>query len=199
MPKPYIVKDSYFRNAKLKGYRARSAFKLEEIQEKARVLKNGDYVLDLGAFPGSFMQITAPIIGNKGKLIGIDLKLIESLNIDYVKTYVADIYDTPAITGIISENTELFDVILSDAAPNTSGISDVDHGRSVELNRQVFRIAHAFLKQGGNMVLKIFMGDEFDKFYKEVKQSFKKVRCIKPSATRDRSRETYIVALGYNG
>ena len=197
MPKPYIVKDSYFRNAKLKGYRARSAFKLEEIQKKTGVLQRGNYVLDLGAYPGSFMQITAPIIGRNGKLIGIDLKPIESLNIEYVKTYVADIYDTPVISEIILENTDLFDVILSDAAPNTSGISNVDHGKSVELNRQVFRIAHAFLRPGGNMVLKIFMGDEFDKFLKEVKKYFRKVRCIKPHATRDRSREIYIVALGF--
>jgi len=151
-------------------------------------------VLDLGAYPGSFLQVAAPIIGPKGFALGFDLKPVKELSYPWVKTKMLDIFDTLQISEILMEYDSEVDVILSDLAPSTSGISDVDHGRSIDLNRQVMRIAHAYLKKRGSVVLKIFMGDEFEGFLKTLRGEFEKVRCLKPRATRQRSRETYIIA-----
>jgi 23S rRNA (uridine2552-2'-O)-methyltransferase len=198
MPKPYIVKDNYFKQAKIQGFRARSAFKLIEINERFDIFRRNQKVFDLGAFPGSFIQVIAPIIGEKGLIVAVDLQTIKRLPFSNVKTFVADIYDTITMTEIILDCTDCFDVIVSDAAPNTSGINDVDHGKSVDLNRQVLRIAKAYLRKGGKLIMKIFMGEEFPDFLKEIKNNFDKVRCFRPKATRDRSKETYIIAMGYN-
>lgn len=194
MPKPYIIQDNYFKKAKISGYRARSAFKLLEIQERTNIFKEGYKVLDLGAYPGSFMQVAAPLVGEKGLILGIDLQEIEPMQEPQVITYVGDIYDTLHISEIILDHTQEFDVIISDAAPNTSGINEVDHGKSMELNRQVLRIAEAYLKKGGSLVMKVFMGDEFPDFLLAIREEFGKVKCLKPKATRDRSREMYVIA-----
>lgn len=200
MPKPFNPKDRYFHKAKEEGYRARSAFKLEEIQERFKVLKKGYKVLDLGAAPGSFLQYTSKIIGDKGFALGLDLQEIVDLHETNIQTAVCDISDSEQVRDIIKERgVPKWDVIVSDIAPATTGIKDVDQARSIELSYHALDIANIYLKQGGNIVLKVFQGEDFADFMKEVKSMFKKVSCYKPKATRDRSKETYVVGLDFKG
>jgi 23S rRNA (uridine2552-2'-O)-methyltransferase len=197
MPKPYNVKDTYFLKAKIEGYRARSAYKLLEIQEKFHVLKRNQIVLDLGGFPGSFSQVIAPIVTEKGMVISIDLQQMTPLEYSWVHTYTCDIYDQLCVFDAIYSHAEKVDVIVSDMAPNTSGIADVDQHLSKELNDQVLRIAKACLKKKGTLVTKIFMGSDFKQFLDETKKHFETVKCYKPKSSRDRSKETFIVCKGF--
>lgn len=196
MPKPYSVQDKFFLEAKAKGYRARSAFKLLEIQDKFHILKAGQSVIDLGAAPGSFLQVISKIIGKDGRSLGIDLKNIEP--IPHVEFIEGDILNTENLINLIRDaGFEKVDVLTSDLAPNTSGIRDLDQGRSIELSEQAFIIACSLLKKGGTFVAKVFQGEDFPFFLKRIKEKFKKVSIYKPKASRDRSFETYVVALGY--
>lgn len=201
MPKPYNPQDKYFHKAKEEGYKARSAFKLEEIQTKFRILRGGDTILDLGAAPGSFLQYASKIIGPHGKALGMDLQEI-TLNLPNVRTEVCDIYANEIVDGFIKRFFETkpakFDVVLSDLAPKTTGQKDVDQWRSIELNQQVLEIASRYLKPHGNCLMKVFQGEDFDEFLREVKSRFKTVKIAKPKAVRDRSFEVYLVCLEKN-
>lgn len=198
MPKPYIPKDSFFYKAKEEGYNARSAFKLEEVQEKEKILKSGDTILDLGASPGSFLQFASKVIGERGKALGLDLQEIELNYLKNVDTEVCDIFDDTKVT-ILSENflsaqrKQKFDVIISDLAPKTSGRKDVDQWKSIELNTQVLEIATKYLKINGHCLMKVFQGEDFDEFLRETKRKFENVKIMKPKAVRDRSKEVYLV------
>jgi 23S rRNA (uridine2552-2'-O)-methyltransferase len=195
MPKAYTPNDKYFYKAKEAGFRARSVFKLEEIQSRFKLVKKGDKILDLGAAPGSFLQSLSPLVGEQGVVIGIDLQPIASLKLKNVLTFIGDIHKTAGWDQyLIKLHINKFDVITADVAPKTTGIKDVDHYHSVELNEQVLAIAKQFLKPGGSLVTKIFTGEDFDQFVKQMKEFFGKVNCYKPKATRDRSREIYIIA-----
>ena len=193
MPKAYHVKDHYFQKAKEDGYRARSAYKLMEIQRKFSLVQAGDKVLDLGAAPGSFLQVLVKWVGPKGKVWGLDLQTIEA--IPDVKTAQVDIFDVENLTEVLEEDR--FNVVTSDLAPATSGIKDVDQARSVELSLQALRVAQAYLVPGGRMIVKIFQGEDFPVFLKEFRTYFAKVKCFKPVASRDRSRETYVMGWGF--
>lgn len=198
MPRAYNPKDHYFRKAKEQGYRARSAFKLEEIQIKFKVLKKEHKVLDIGAAPGSFLQYISTIIGPAGRAIGLDLQEIRDLKLPNVRTRVCDITKEDEVNLSLEEiGIKMFDIIVSDIAPATTGIKDVDQARSVELSYEVLHIAENHLKDHGSIVLKVFQGEDFAPFIKKVKQMFSKVSCYKPKATRDRSRETYVVGLDF--
>ncbi len=198
MPKPYKVQDKYFHKAKEMGYRARSAFKLLEIQEKFHLLKSGQKVLDLGAAPGSFLQVISKIVGPNGMVIGVDLKAIEPFREKNIYTLEEDIFSKDKVLDFLeSFDFDKVDLVTSDLAPNTSGIRDIDQGNSAELTSEAFSIAKCFLKQNGAFVAKIFQGADLQELLREVRKSFKKVTLYKPSATRDRSFETYMVAIGF--
>lgn len=196
MPKPYKVQDHYFLEAKRQGYRARSAFKLLEIQEKFCIAKKGDEVLDLGCAPGSFLQVLAKFVGSQGKITGIDLQETEELPYPNVKTYTCDIFDEQKIYSLLGD--QKFNLITSDLAPKTSGIKDTDQFKSIELNEQVLKLAEKYLKKNGNLILKVFVGADFQPFLKKIKQKFQKVSCFKPSSSRDRSFETFVIAKNPN-
>lgn len=198
MPKPYKVQDKYFHRAKEMGYRARSAFKLLEIQEKFHVLKPGQKVLDLGAAPGSFLQVISKIVGPGGMAIGIDLQAIAPFREKNIHTFAEDIFESDKVMDFIeSRDFDKVDVVTSDLAPNTSGIRDIDQGRSADLTAEAFIIAKRFLKSRGSFVAKVFQGGELQELLREIKKNFHKVSLFKPHATRDRSFETYIVAIGF--
>ena len=198
MPKPYQVQDKYFRMAKEKGYRARSAFKLLEIQDKFHLIKFGQTVLDLGAAPGSFLQIISKIVGSNGMAIGVDLKEIDPFQEKNVITFVEDIFNTEEILKFMkSHDFGKADVVTSDLAPNTSGIKDLDQGRSAELTESAYLVATHVLKRGGTFIAKVFQGEDLFGVMKQIKASFGKVSLYKPDACRDRSFETYIVALNF--
>lgn len=197
MPKPYQVQDRWFREAKRLGYRARSAFKLLEIQEKFKILKSGISVLDLGAAPGSWLQIEEEIVGPKGAIIGVDLQKIEPLR--FAKTAVLNAFSSELDEYLDSVHPQPFSVILSDMAPATTGTFSVDQYRSVELCLRVLEVAKKRLKPGGAMVAKIFLGEDFNDFWGEVKPLFQSSACFKPKSCRDRSFEQFAVLRGFLG
>lgn len=190
--KAFHPQDFYFKKAKEKGFRARSAFKLEELQQRFRLLKVGQNVVDVGCAPGSFLQYAAGIVGERGNLVGFDIKPVANLGRANITTFVANVLEDDLV-GMIRQKFAIADVIVSDIAPNTSGIKDVDHGRSIDLNRAIIEVAKVVLRNGGNVLLKVFDGREFPAFIKELQVTFEAVKVVKPDASRDRSREVYVV------
>ncbi|MFH1012833.1 MAG: RlmE family RNA methyltransferase [Candidatus Peregrinibacteria bacterium] len=192
----YNPKDTYFEKAKREGYRARSIYKLEAIQQAFHILKKGDRVLDLGAAPGSFLQYISRLIGSKGRVVGVDLKEIKPFKAKNIFTVVADVLDEEDLgKKLAKEGAECFNVIVSDMAPNTSGIPFLDGGRSQTLNEQVLKIAEKYLAPDGHMVLKLLPGVNEGELIRPMKQSFKEVRHFRPQATRRTSGEFYLVGL----
>ncbi len=193
MPKPYIPNDKWSRKAAAEGYRARSAYKLMELDERFRLLQPGMMVLDFGAAPGSWLQYVSKKIGPRGMVIGFDLTHIEPVA-ENVITYKVDITDRAKVAEILRRHeVEKADLVLSDIAPSTSGIKDIDQWRSIELTDAVLETARDFLKPGGRCAVKIFRGADFDEFLGKVRQHWKNIRLAKVEASRDRSKEVYMV------
>ena len=148
-------KDHYFKKAKKENYLARSVYKLEEIDKKEKLFKKGDHVIDLGYHPGSWTQYAATAVGENGLVIGIDIKPVNKkiLNQKNIRLLEKDVFDVSAIEEVGGER--IFDVLLSDMAPNTTGIKSVDQDRSLNLVEKVFELLPLFLKPGGNMIIKV--------------------------------------------
>lgn len=198
MNKPYKVKDPFFLKAKSHGYRARSAFKLLEINNKFKLFNKGQTVVDLGCAPGSFLQVISEFIGPDGKAIGVDLQITDPLDIGNVTLIQGDIFQTDALLKFFKEHSfNNVDVVTSDLAPSTSGIKDLDQGRSAELTGQAYSISTKILKPGGHFIGKIFQGEDMRLLLKEMKTHFRSVHVFTPQAVRNSSRETYVIALGF--
>jgi 23S rRNA (uridine2552-2'-O)-methyltransferase len=195
MPKPYTPNDKFMYKAQREGFRARSVYKLQELNERYELFTEGQKVLDIGAAPGSWLQYASEQVGLTGLVMGIDIHDISPVA-ENVKTYICDISDSNCIETVLQENnTKTVDILISDMAPNTTGIPGVDSARSLELSTAVVALAKQHLKQGGNLIMKVFQGAEFPDFYHSLNQYFKKVTSYKPKASRDRSKEIYIVCL----
>jgi 23S rRNA (uridine2552-2'-O)-methyltransferase len=195
--KQYIVKDPYFLEAKKLGYRARSAFKLLEIQEKFGIIQPDMNVCDVGAAPGSFLQIISKIISPEKTLIGIDIQKIKNLGKANVFLLQADINDFETVaTFCATKGIEQFDLVTSDIGPNTTGMTGVDQYRSVELNIAIIAFAEKFLKKWWNLLLKVFVGEDVQDLITPIKNSYTTLRRIKPHACRDRSFEEYFICIG---
>ena len=190
-------RDPYHRRAKEAGFRSRAIYKLFQISKKFRVIQNGDVVVDLGAYPGGWIQGARTLVGEEGFVLGIDRKPIDAFTASNVKTVIGDVTQ---LTGLEIQQhlPQLADVVLSDLAPNISGIWEVDHARQIDLARTALTIARVLLKRNGKFVLKVFQGDLFQAFLDEVKAWFQIVRVFRSAATRKRSAEVYIVALRFN-
>ena len=199
MAKPYDPKDYYYRKAKQQGLRARSAFKIDEIIRKHRLVAPGHAVLDLGAAPGGFLQVLAEAVGPRGAAVGVDLEPIRNLGKPWVKTAVVDLLAPDALDQIRALHATPFDVVTSDMAPKTIGVKVVDEARSLELCRMALAVAVETLKLGGAFVTKVFMGGDFPLLRKEVAARFERVDVAKPQATREHSYEVYLVAKGFKG
>jgi 23S rRNA (uridine2552-2'-O)-methyltransferase len=186
--------DPFFKKAKAEGYLARSAYKLKEIIERKRLFGSGARILDLGCAPGAWLQVAAETVGPKGLVIGIDLQEVREPIAENVHTLVGDIYKTgpAALTG---ESGQPFDAVLSDMAPSTSGHGD--HFLSVRLCRRVLEMLPALLRRGGNFTMKVFEGEEYPALLGETAAMFREARGFKPKASREVSREIYIVATGF--
>ena len=196
MPKHFQVQDHFTIKAKERGFRARSVFKLEEIQDKFHILSKEDTILDLGAAPGSWLQYIAQTVGTRGLAIGIDIREIEPFREKNIVTFVGDILDEDAVAkNLATINIEKCDVVLSDLAPDTSGIPGQDQERSLELALEAARAGLPFLKKGGNLVLKIFEGEELMNFRRALEERFSRVKAFRPKASRSRSKEIYLVCL----
>ncbi|MGE0764095.1 MAG: SAM-dependent methyltransferase [Bdellovibrionales bacterium] len=186
----YNPKDHFFHKAKKDGFVARSAYKLQDLQKKYKLLRSGDRVLDLGCSPGSWSQVTLKIIGPSGHLLGIDLKPVE-----IQKTANSEFIQADILTLDPEHFGALYDCVISDMAPNTTGIRLRDQAMSEELCRMVLTITEKYLKPGGHMTMKIFEGPDADKIVKQAKQMFKKVHRVKPEAVRKGSFEAFIVGI----
>ncbi len=195
MPKAYNPFDKLMVKARLQGFRARSVFKLKEIQDRFEIIQPGMRILDVGASPGSWLQLTSQIIGTDGEALGLDLKKIEPIA-QNIHTRICDVSDLEEIKKIFEElSWNSVDLIISDIAPNTTGISHVDQVRSVALNEAIVKVADKYLVKGGNLVMKVFQGEPFTPFLKNVKRMFREVSVIKVKASRDRSNEVYVICF----
>ncbi|MDD1651511.1 MAG: RlmE family RNA methyltransferase [Methanomicrobiales archaeon] len=194
MSNPRWAGDRLHRRAAQEGYRSRAAFKLREIQERHRVVREGDAVLDLGAAPGSWLQVLTSL--TRGPVVGVDLQPIAPVP---GATLLVGDFSQPAVQARIREILPCVSVVLSDAAPKLSGNRDMDQARAVSLGEEALRLASTVLGRGGTFVVKSFQGDLFEEFLAEVKRSFRSVRVYRPSSTRKGSRECYIVARHFLG
>lgn len=193
----YNPHDRYYKKAKQEGYRSRAAYKLIELQQRYRLLRPGDKVVDLGAAPGGWLQVAAKLIGPKGKIIGVDLQEISP----FPERNVALLHGDAGVSEIQAKTKELLDgpadAVISDMAPKLSGIRDADMARAVELNRLALSVAVQLLRPGGALLIKSFMNNDLHEFSAELKQHFSGVQRTKPEATRQGSSEFYFLAKGF--
>jgi len=193
----YNPQDRYFKKAKQEGYRSRAAYKLLELQQRYRIIKPGDKVVDLGAAPGGWLQVAAKIVGPNGRVIGVDLQPIQTLAEPQVILLSGDI----AAQEIQQQITQLLSgpasCVLSDLAPKLSGIRDADMARCLDLNRIALAVATELLRPGGTLLVKSFISDDLQAFSAELKQYFATVQRTKPDATRQGSSEFYFYAKGF--
>lgn len=190
--------DQYVKMAQSQGYRSRAVFKLLEIQEKDKIFKPGMTVVDLGAAPGGWSQLARKIIGAQGKVIASDILPIEPLDgVDFVQGDFTQEEILEILLEKIGSNKA--DILISDMAPNMSGIKAVDQPRSMFLAELAFDAAQILLKSDANFLVKVFQGAGFDQYLLNLRRNFAKVYIRKPEASRDRSSEIYLLGLGYIG
>ncbi len=186
-------RDYYYKKAKQEKYRSRASYKLFQAIKKYGFIEHGDVVVDLGAAPGGWIQAARKTVGNKGFVLGVDLKPIEPFTQSYVRTIICDITDREALKQILEMLPRKADAVISDAAPNISGIWEVDHARQMELSQQALEIAKEVLKPSGSFFVKVFQGDMLSDFIQKVKQNFVNVVLVKPEASRAKSAEIFIL------
>ena len=185
--------EHYTVKANKEGYPARSVYKLKDIDEKYRLFKKGDRVLDLGAAPGSWMQYIATKVGERGRVVGIDIQNVEiplASNMRFLKKDKRELDSTRWKRGE-------YDAVVSDAAPFTSGVPSLDAGRSFELASKAFEIACSTLKLKGDFICKLFDGEYTGDFHRDIQKSFSSVKRYRPKAVPKQSRELYIIAKNF--
>ena len=185
---PRDRRDFFYRKAKVEGYRSRAAFKLKQINEKFKIIKKGDTVVDLGAAPGGWLQVAKELSG--GKVLGVDILPIDEIEgVDIIKGDIRLDTTIEKIRGKI----EKADVVICDAAPNLSGSWSYDHARSIDLATSALECSRKILKLGGNFAVKVFQGDMFPGFLNKVREYFGKVQAFSPEASRKQSAEIYVI------
>ncbi len=201
MPKGVILsfnpRDHYFKKAKQQKFVARSIFKLEEIDQKFKILKPGQVVLDLGASPGSWSQYASKKVAPSGKILGIDLKPV-TVSLPNAEFLVNDILQMDWAQELEKRNlSSKVDIVLSDMAPNTTGIKSIDQAKSFELCEMALNIAILNLKNGGHFVCKLFHSDDFTTLRNKMRENFQRVEAIKPDSTRKISKEIFLIGLRF--
>jgi 23S rRNA (uridine2552-2'-O)-methyltransferase len=186
----YKPKDHFFHKAKAEGFVARSAYKLQGMLKRHRLIQSGSRVLDLGAAPGSWTQVALDIVGPKGEVVAIDLKPLEIQKRPNLYAIQGDILQIP-----LEELGPPFDCVISDMAPNTSGIRSRDQALSEELCHMVLKVCQTHLKVGGHMVMKLFEGPGAQELGQLVLKAFSRIDRMKPEAVRKGSFEIYIIGL----
>jgi 23S rRNA (uridine2552-2'-O)-methyltransferase len=198
LPKAWIQnrkKDYYYQKAKAENYRSRATYKLSQTAVKYHFIQRGDVVVDLGAAPGGWIQAARKIVGNRGFVLGVDLKPIAPFPQEYVRTIVGDMTEPETLQQILDFLPRKADVVISDASPNISGIWEVDHARQIDLAHQALQIALNILRPSGNFFVKVFEGDMLRGFIKTVEKHFEIVKLIKPKASRAKSSEMFLLAM----
>ena len=185
--------DHYVRLAQQKGLRSRSAFKLLELQEKYKLVKPGMVVVDLGAAPGGWCQVVWPLTGESGRVFALDVLDMDPIHgVEFIH---GDFTEDKALEQLEAalEGQEV-DLVLSDMAPNMSGMATIDQAKAMYLAELALEFVKSHLKSGGDFVVKLFQGTDFDRYVREVRSLFNKVQVKKPNASRPRSREVYLLA-----
>ena len=199
LPKAWIRErknEYYYKKAKEENYRSRATYKLVQANEKYGFIRLHDIVVDLGAAPGGWIQAARKMTGKHGFVLGVDLKPIEPFTQEYIRTIIADFTEPDVVDQILSFLPREADVVLSDAAPNITGVWEVDHARQIDLATQALQIAQCILHQGGNFFVKVFEGDLLNDFIESIKPLFEEVKLVKPQASRQKSSEMYLLATG---
>jgi 23S rRNA (uridine2552-2'-O)-methyltransferase len=193
----YKLRDTYYKKAKQEGYRSRAAYKLLELQERFRIFKTGQLVVDLGAAPGGWIQVAAKLVGPSGKVIGVDLQPIEPFHQKNIIVVQADIIATETEQRIMEYLGRPADTVISDVAPKLTGIRDTDEARSLELNRTALEVTKRLLRAGGSFLIKSFVSEELRIFSTELDKQFGPVQRTRPDASRKGSSEIYFFAKDY--
>ena len=189
-------KDHYRKLAHEQGYRSRSAFKLKELNKSYRIIGSGFNVIDLGCAPGGWTQVATKLVGNKGKVMGVDISYVEEIS--GAEIIRGDIENDDMIDEIDSYFGGKVRSVISDLSPQVSGNWSVDHAKQISLNYSAARIMEHVLAKKGNALFKIFDGEYTQEFYQYIKKKFSKVKMTKPLASRKPSSELYCICLGYH-
>lgn len=192
------VNDPYVKQAQLDGYRSRASYKLLELNEKDRLFRPGQVVMDLGSAPGGWSQVAIKLVGDKGRVIASDILPMDAIGqVEFIR---GDFTEQSVFDQIMSTlNGDAVDLVISDMAPNISGVDAADQASSMYLVELALDMACQVLKKRGNFVAKVFMGEGYDDYVKAVRAQFDSVVIRKPKASRPRSREVYVVGRGFKG
>jgi 23S rRNA (uridine2552-2'-O)-methyltransferase len=190
------VNDPYVKKAKIDGYRSRASYKLIEINEKDKLFRPGNVVMDLGSAPGGWSQILVPLIGDTGRVIASDILPMDGIvGVSFIQ---GDFTEAAVYEEIVETlNGDKVDAVVCDMSPNISGVNTTDQYASIYLVELALDMARNVLKPGGSFCAKVFQGVGYEEYVKDVRSSFEKVLVRKPAASRPRSREVYIVAKGF--
>ena len=192
------VSDPFVKKAQLDGYRSRSAYKLTELNEKDRLIRPGMRIMDLGSAPGGWSQVAGKLVGAKGRVLATDILPMEPIkNVDFIQ---GDFTDEAVVAQLLEWlGGGKFDLIISDIAPNITGIDSADQASSMYFLELALDTVRQTLKPGATFVAKMFQGSGSDQYVKDLRTSFERVLIRKPAASRAESREVYIVAKGFKG
>ncbi|NOQ80583.1 MAG: 23S rRNA (uridine(2552)-2'-O)-methyltransferase RlmE [Gammaproteobacteria bacterium] len=191
-------KDQYVLKSQKEGYRSRAAYKLLQIQEKDKIIKPGMNVVDLGAAPGGWSQVARQFVGTKGKIIALDILPMDQLaQVEFIQ---GDFQEDSVLEELLKVvNNEPIDLVISDMAPNVTGVKAVDQPKSMYLLELAIDLADQVLKPQGSLLMKVFQGEGFEQLLAELRQRYQKVITRKPDASRSRSSEIYLLAKGFKG
>jgi len=193
----YQRKDRFYRRAKAQGLRSRAAFKLQDLDR--RVLRPGDRVVDLGCWPGGWLQIAARRVGKSGRVVGVDVRELGPLGLANTQVIRTDVADERAVAQILQALEGLADVVLSDLSPQLTGIRDRDEANAAELVRAALIVAEKTLRPGGTLICKVFMNSDYPAMLAKARRQFEGVTATRSEATRKGSAELYWIARGYRG
>ena len=188
--------DQYVRQSQDQGYRSRASFKLLEIQDKDKLLRPGMTVVDLGAAPGGWSQVAAELVGDSGRVIACDLLTMDAIaGVEFIE---GDFTEQAVLDDILAKlGSQGADLVISDMAPNLSGMKDIDQPRAMELAELALDLARTTLHDGAYFLVKVFQGEGFDAFRRDMQSCFTQVKTRKPGASRQRSREVYLLGVGF--
>ncbi|MBI5459592.1 SAM-dependent methyltransferase [Methanobacterium sp.] len=189
--------EEYYKKAKKQDYRSRASFKLQQLNRKYKIIKKGDFVVDLGAAPGGWSQVALEAVGEDGLVVAVDLNRMKSFPEENFWSIKGDFTHEETLDEIKRTMQGKAQVIISDAAPKLSGIKDLDQLRSIDLAQSVLQISDSILKYKGNIIMKVFQGEGYPQLLAEVKTKFQTVRTTKPPSSRKKSGEMYVVGRGF--
>lgn len=186
--------EQYYKKAKKENYHSRASYKLLQLDNKFKIIKKGDNVVDLGAAPGGWSQVALERVGEEGLVVGVDLQRIKHMESPNFVGIRGDFTKEETLKNICKITGKKVDVVLSDASPQLSGVKDVDQIRTLELALAVIKITNYILKPHGSLIMKAFQGEEFENLLKKIKKEFKTVKTTKPPSSRKKSVEMYMIA-----